>query len=357
MTTAYFVVDPDVRNASAPPPELYINPDWYSQIIDGAWRTGWQWLVPVIGQGRSTDPSAVPIDLSGEPLVLTRDDAGNEHLLSNVCTHRGALLVDGSCSVRQLRCPYHARTFDLQGRARHSPGFADTSFPEERDHLPRASLAQFGPWRFGSVAPALSFETWTQAMTKHLDWFDWSRLVHRESGHRVHEIDVNWALYVENYLEGLHIPFVHPGLNDLFAPGTYRTELLPHGALQMGLARDGAPAHEPPAGALDHGSRVAAYYIWLFPGTMLNIYPWGVSMNQVEPVEPTKTRVHYRTWVLDDADRDPDIDTVEDEDQAIVQRVQRAMGSTLYRGGRYSPTEEQGSHHFHWLLSNVLQPS
>ncbi|MEM6928638.1 MAG: SRPBCC family protein [Myxococcota bacterium] len=308
--------------------------------------------MPVIGDRRST---AVPVDVSGEPLVYTRDEAGVEHLLSNVCTHRGALLVDSPCSVRQLRCPYHARTFGLDGKARHSPGFEDTAFPRQRDHLPAVALGQLGPWRFGRVGGDLAFEDWIDGALDRLGWFDWSRLVHRPSGHRTHRIPVNWAIYVENYLEGLHIPFVHPGLNDVFVPGTYRTDLLRSGTLQTGLAREGVPAHDPPPGAPDHGQRVAAYYLWLFPGTMINLYPWGVSMNQVEPVGPRETVVHYRSWVSDDADRDPDIDTVEAEDQSIVKRVQRGMAARLYRGGHYSPTEERGTHHFHRLLAHALR--
>ena len=350
MSVSPFNVDPDIANATAPPPGLYTRADWYAHIFSRAWRSGWQWLVPVVDES----PPVVPVDMSGEPMVFTRDETGTEHLLSNVCTHRGSLVVDEPCSVRHLRCPYHARTFDLSGRARNSPGFQDTDFPTDRDHLPSAALAQFGPWRFGRVGAGPSFEAWTEGMTKRTGWFDWSCLVHRPSGHRVHNIDVNWALYVENYLEGLHIPFVHPTLNDVFAQGTYETELLPFGTLQTGLARDGAQAHHPPEGSPDHGLAVAAYYIWLFPGTMINLYPWGVSMNQVEPVGPTETNVHYRTWVVDDAARDPDIDSVEAEDQAIVRRVQRGMRSTMYRGGRYSPTEERGTHHFHRMLANLL---
>ncbi len=350
MAAAYFVVNPDVRTAVAPPPDLYTNEDWYSTIVEQAWRAGWQWLVPVIGDDRS----AVPVHLSGEPLVYTRDEAGVERLLSNTCTHRGALLVDQPCSVRHLRCPYHARTFGLDGRARHSPGFEGTDFPTPRDHLPQVALGALGPWRFGRVAGELAFDEWIRGAFDHLAWFDWSRLTHRPSGRRAHRIPVNWALYVENYLEGLHIPFVHPGLNDVFVPGTYRTELLPYGTLQTGEARHDAPAHLPPEGAADHGARVAAYYVWLFPGTMLNVYPWGVSANQVEPVGVRETIVHYRTWVLDDAERDPDIDSVEAEDQAIVTRVQRGMASRLYGGGRYSPTEEAGTHHFHRLLAATL---
>lgn len=347
MLAAYFVVDPDVRNAHAPPPELYGNRDWYSTIIDRVWRPGWQWLVPVIAEERSAG-QVTPLGLVGEPLVHTQTDE-TEHLLSNVCTHRGALLVDGSCSVRHLRCPYHARTFDLDGRARHSPGFEDTAFPTDRDHLPHAALGQWGPWRFGSVAPTVPFEAWITSVGDATEGYDPGSLVHRAAGHRVHAIEANWAIYVENYLEGLHIPFVHPGLNDVIEPGTYTTTLLPWGTVQRALARDGQPAHATPS-----GERVAAWYLWLFPGTMVNIYPWGVSMNQVEPVGPTEMRVHYRTWVRDGSVTDPDIDTVELEDQAIVQRVQRGMASRLYQGGRYSPTEERGTHHFHRLLAAAL---
>ena len=102
------------------------------------------------------------------------------------------------------------------------------------------------------------------------------------------EFDAHWALYVENYLEGLHVPFVHPGLAQTLELGTYTVELGRWCTLQLAHALAGEPAFEPPAGSPDHGQRIAAYCGWVFPNLMLNFYPWGLSLNQVLPLGPSK---------------------------------------------------------------------
>ena len=74
------------------------------------------------------------------------------------------------------------------------------------------------------------------------------------------EFDAHWALYVENYLERLHVPFVHPGLAQTLELGTYTVELGRWCTPQPAHALAGEPAFEPPAGSPDHGQRIAAYY-------------------------------------------------------------------------------------------------
>jgi choline monooxygenase len=103
---------------------------------------------------------------------------------------------------------------------------------------------------------------------------------------------------------------------------------------------------------------VGAYWVWLFPATMLNLYPWGLSVNVVQPLGPSRTRVHYLTLV-DDASlhgkgAGGDLHRVEMEDQEVVLGVQRGMRSRLARPGRYAPRHERGVHHFHTLLARHL---
>ena len=91
---------------------------------------------------------------------------------------------------------------------------------------------------------------------------------------------------------------------------------------------------------------------------MLNFYPWGLSLNLVQPLAPDRTRVSFRGYVLD-ADRlgsgaGAALDQVELEDEAAVESVQRGLRSRLYRSGRYSPSHERGVHHFHRLLCEFL---
>ena len=103
---------------------------------------------------------------------------------------------------------------------------------------------------------------------------------------------------------------------------------------------------------------VAAYYFWLFPNLMLNLYPWGISVNVVEPLGLTRTRVRYFRYLLPGADRKrgagSQLDLVEQQDDAVVEQTQLGVGARLYGTGRYSPREEVGVHHFHRLLTERL---
>jgi choline monooxygenase len=91
---------------------------------------------------------------------------------------------------------------------------------------------------------------------------------------------------------------------------------------------------------------------------MLNFYPWGLSLNRVQPLAIDRTRVQFRSYVLDasrlETGAGASLDRVEAEDEAIVEAVQRGVRSRLYHRGRYSPTRERGVHHFHRLLVEFL---
>jgi choline monooxygenase len=94
---------------------------------------------------------------------------------------------------------------------------------------------------------------------------------------------------------------------------------------------------------------------------MLNVYPWGVSVNVVRPLAVDRTRVSFLSYVWDpkklDAGASADLHRVEMEDEAVVESVQQGVRSRLYRHGRYSPAREAGVHHFHRLLLRFLEDS
>ena len=166
----------------------------------------------------------------------------------------------------------------------------------------------------------------------------------------------NWALYVDNYLEGFHIPFVHGDLHDVLDKDEYRTELFDGGVLQIGIAKEGEPHFQPPENSSEYGEKVAAYYYWFYPGLMLNFYPWGLSVNQVIPLSVDRTRIVYHGYVgnpeMLGRGAGGDLDKVEIEDQEIVEATQRGVLSKSYERGRYSPKMETGVHHFHRILTS-----
>src|SRR5204862_6796780 len=105
--------------------------------------------------------------------------------------------------------------------------------------------------------------------------------------------------------------------------------------------KPGEPAFRLPASNPDAKRNVAAYYYWLFPTTMFNVYPWGISVNVVTPLAVDRTKVSFLPFVWDESKRDlgagGGLDRVEHEDEAIVEAVQRGVRSRLYDRGRYSP--------------------
>ena len=356
MEHTRFTIDPDIARAQLPPGELYGDPQWHRAVLDRVFGRSWQLLHAV--HEATAECNAVPVELGGEPMVMTHGDAG-WNLLSNVCTHRGAIVASEPCRVRNLRCPYHGRRWRLDGALASAPGFEGAvDFPAERDNLARGSVATLGPWVFGSRYAHSTPPAWLRWMQERFHWVAWDRMAHDPSMDRSYDLDVNWALYVDNYLEGFHVPFVHPGLAKVLDPDDYRQELHPGGTLQIGIAREGEDHFDLPSDSVDASARVAGFYCWLFPNTMVNLYPWGASLNKVCPVGPQRTRIEYRRWIVDPSrlgqGAGGDLETVELEDQAVVRLAQRGVRSAMYPGGRYSPKHEVGLHHFHRLLSDLL---
>lgn len=312
------------------------------------------------------DNCVLPISLMpgslNEPLILVRQ---KEELrcLSNVCTHRGAILVNEAFSppesVHTIRCCYHGRRFNLDGHCLTAPGFEDAQdFPARQDHLPKAAMANLGNFMFAALDPAFTLDELLGDMKERLAFLPLEEFKFAPQLSRDYFIDANWALYVDNYLEGLHVPFVHPSLGVLLDTKTYRTEIQKLGNLQVGVASNPKDSFELPPQSPDFDQNIAAYYYWLFPNMMFNFYPWGLSVNIVLPLAHNRTRVRFLTYVWKEDKfgnyAPEDINQTEMEDEAVVHLVQKGIQSRLYNSGRYSPTWEQGVHQFHKLLQTFL---
>lgn len=354
-------VDPDIKRAETIPGWAYCDADLYALARERIFAPSWQFVADAdaIRTPGQTHPLTLLEGCLDEPLLLTRDADDRAHCLSNVCTHRANLVCEHAGAQKSLRCRYHGRQFALDGRMKHMPEFGEAeNFPREADHLPRLPLERWMALLFTSLRPFAGFDEWMRPVTERVGWIDLSAARFAPGRSRDYLVEANWALYVENYLEGFHIPFVHASLADEVDYGSYRTELFRYASLQVGYARGGGHAFTPPAGSADHEQAVAGYYLWLFPNLMLNFYPWGLSINIVKPLRVDRTRVSFLAYVVDESKLDrgagAELDRVEREDEAIVELVQRGVRSRLYDRGRYSPTREQGTHHFHRLIGEFL---
>ncbi len=325
--------------------------------------SGWQFVgnTDLLPQPGAVYPFTLLPGFLDEPLLLTRDKNDQFHCISNVCTHRGNLLAEQACTVGHLRCKYHGRIFTLNGTFQSMPEFKEVkNFPSGADHLVQLLLYRWGKWLFSSLAGNPNAETFLKEMIQRVGWLPVNQFVYRPELDRTYEVHAHWALYCENYLEGFHIPFVHADLNAVIDYGNYTTELFEWSNLQVGYAKEDADCFDIPMGSPDYGKHIAAFYFWVFPNIMFNFYPWGLSVNVVEPRSISNTVVKFYTYMYDESKFNKgaggDLDKVELEDEAIVQQVQRGIRSRFYTHGRYSVTREQGTHHFHRLLAHVLNP-
>lgn len=336
-----FEIDPDIRKARTLASDFYTDPRYFELSKDKVFARSWQ-LIGRIEEVEGLRPVTMLPGFLDEPILISR--TGDDIVcMSNVCTHRGKILIEEACTANLIRCAYHGRRFSLDGKFLSMPEFEGVEdFPSDSDNLPRVPFANRAGFLFASIAPVDSFDAFANDAAARLEDVEPDGL--RLAATRDYEVEAHWALYCENYLEGFHIPFVHKSLNEVVDYGTYTTETFRYSSLQTGF---------------DEQGQIAGRYLFIFPNLMFNFYPWGISVNIVKPVSPSRSVVTFLTYVSDESKigegAGADLDRVELEDEAVVASVQKGIRSRFYSHGRYSPAREQGTHHFHRLIAEFMK--
>ncbi len=291
------------------------------------------------------------------PVIVVHGEDGVIRAFHNVCRHRAGPLAqcDGR-GAKALRCKYHGWTYGLDGQLRNA---VEMSGAEDFDitniRLPALKVDIWRGLVFATPDAATSprFAEWIDGIDTRLG----QQHPLREYGghhHATYEIDCNWKVYVDNYLEGYHVPHIHPALNRLLDYRSYRTEISRWHSLQW------SPLESTPG---LYGDGEALYY-WLWPNTMLNILPGRLQTNRVVPLSVDRCRVEFDTYYQAPSDpacierRTADIafsDEVQVEDIRICEDVQRGLASGSYVSGRLNPLRESGVHHFHELLREAYR--
>jgi choline monooxygenase len=354
-------IDADIKKASTLPSEFYTSEELFKASAEKIFSKTWQLLCDTdeLRLSGGLVPKTILPGFLDEPVLFTRDKQDALHCVSNVCTHRGNILIEHACTDKQIRCRYHGRRFDLNGQFLHMPEFEQSEcFPSDKDNLPKVPFGSWEQFVFASVSPSVELEQLIGEMKKRLSFLPLNQFKAEPDQSRDYLVRAHWALYCENYLEGFHIPFIHESLNNLLDYNAYTTELYPYSSLQLGLARGGEDTFELPKDSPDYGKPVGAYYYWIFPNIMFNFYPWGLSLNIIKPMGPALTKVSFLTYIYDQKRFDKGagdlLDKVEREDEAVVENVQKGIRSRFYENGRYSPTRETGTHHFHRLIAEFM---
>ena len=291
--------------------------------------------------------------VADEPIIVARGNDGQLRAFSNVCRHRAGQVAEGAGRRKSFQCLYHGWTYALDGRLTGTPEFAGVQcFEKEAHALPQFKIEIWNGLVFVNLdAEALPLVETFGDLTARVRHADMERM--RLAARKDWYIDCNWKAYVDNYLEGYHIPYAHPSLNRAIDYPQYRTETFPFYSIQHS-----------PLKTLD-GREEAAQYFWVFPNLMINVYPDNFSTNLIIPVTPERTLTIFE-WYFQDVESEAAqeervrrtiewSDEIQIEDIKLCEAVQRNLHSRTYTSGRYSVKRENGVHHFHGLLAERLQ--
>lgn len=338
-------IHPRLEQASTLPSACYLEAPYLELEKRAIFGQAWQHvghLGPVQEPG-----SYFATEIAGQPIVVTRDLEGQLRAFHNVCRHRASVVAQGCGKAKSLQCPYHGWTYGLAGKLQGCREFEGVeNFDKAENGLPPVRIETLGPLLFANLSsggPSLSAATSGIAQEVSSLGIDLSS--YRYLARRDYTVKCNWKVYVDNYLEGYHLPMVHPELYKFLDYSRYRVE--PRGLYSAQFA----PTRE--------GTDKALYY-WLFPNFMLNIYPDNLSTNLIVPMSADRTLTIFEWYVPQNGNglsMEQTLafsDQVQKEDISICELVQKGLKSSSYDRGRYSVARENGVHHFHRLWASLI---
>src|ERR1700761_3430984 len=305
---------------------------------------GRSWLMIAHESQLAAPGEYVAAAAAGYPIIVVRGREGEIRAFHNVCRHRAGPIADdghGKCEG-QLVCRYHGWRYALDGRLASARDFGPAEGFDPREFsLIGVRCESWRGFLFINMdekaEPLATFIAPLIEKTAHLplETFRFERQT-------THDIKCNWKTYVENYLEGYHIPLVHPFLNSAVDASKYEVDLTAPIVFHSAPPRDGSP--------------VGGLWAWMWPCLGLNMYADGVLMERMWPLSATHTRLDYLYFFADGIERAVQERSVAaseittDEDKKICEAVQRNLNAGIYATGRLSPKHEMG---VGWFQSEV----
>jgi choline monooxygenase len=353
-------VDTDIARAWSLPAGLYTDADIFLEEREKIFARNWQAVGHVHQLVNPGD--FFTTELQGEPLLLVRDAKGELRGFFNVCRHRAGPPAEGCGSKKLFRCSYHGWTYGLDGALISAPEFEGVEdFRSEQFALKPIRVEEWFNLIFVNLDPAAEPLAKTLGeLPQQAARFPFADM--KLSERRTYDMKCNWKTYVDNYLEGYHLPSVHPGLNRELDYNAYTVEPYARHVRQFSPIRGAQPGDATPRRYQETREDLTTDYFWIFPNWMLNCYPDNVSLNIILPLKAERTLAIFE-WYLPDKELHSKAareavefsHQIQLEDVAICERVQKNLHSRSYERGRYSVKQERGVHAFHRMYAEVMK--
>lgn len=340
------------------PAAAYTSPEVLAWEREHLMRASWVTVARSSVVARPGEQLAV--ELLGEPLLLVRDQDGALHVMANICRHRGhELLACGASSRRTvIQCPYHAWSYELDGRLRIAPKFGGVpNFDPLRSGLVPIRAGEWGGWVFVNLSgTAMLLEEHVGQLDAITSRYGLGDLVVAAS--HQYEIAANWKLVQENYQECYHCPLIHPELCKV-SPADSGRNYDHEGGLWVGGRMDLAPGVDTMSldgrsggsvmADLNDEERRTVNYLGLFPNLLVSLHPDYVMTHRLMPLAPDRSAIECSWLFPAEAVAQPGFDPsyavdfwdlTNRQDWAAVESVQRAMTSSHYVPGVLAKAED-----------------
>ncbi|NKB76530.1 MAG: Rieske 2Fe-2S domain-containing protein [Gammaproteobacteria bacterium] len=334
------------KNLSA---KYYTTPEYFESERKTMFTHSWQLLGPV---SLLTDSGEyISEDIAGMKVLAIRGRDGCLRAFRNVCRHRGAVLVPkGQGRCHAIRCPYHNWLYDDAGLLKNAPWFGeDPNFHLADWPLEPISIEVWQGLVFVCIDPAESLSSQLAGVICELDdvpILDY-QCVHTEKL----VFDANWKIYTDNFVEGYHIPGIHPEFYDAIHFDQFETQA------QDGYVKMTAPGKKD----LFYKGR----WYWMWANWTLSLFEGGMNTSRINPIDHQHTELIYHFYFDDVSDSAKGaIDEIIQQNLAVVRQdfqicldIHQNYASDGYQPGPLSPKHEQGVGYFQRQYANALNGS
>ena len=355
------------EQARAMPTSVYTSEDFVEAELKHVFSKDWYCVGRADALSKTGD--YVTAELAGQPIVVLRDADHQLRAMSNVCLHRMSTLLQGRGNAKTIVCPYHAWTYNLDGKLRGAPAMSQNdAFCKDHYRLPQVRCEEWLGWVFVCLDPdAEPVSVQLAEVADMIAAYDMTN--YSESFYEEHVWDTNWKVLAENFMESYHLPVCHAGtigglskLEDMVCPPgrpafNYHT-ILKDESLRIAMA------HPTKNNRLKGEERRTTYLLALYPSLMITLTPgyfWYISLH---PKGPGQVHIRFGGGMSNDFAEDTDIsenftqlktllDEVNVEDRGCTEKVFNGLCSDAATPGHLSHLERPNYDFAQYLMGKI----
>ena len=373
-----------INEANGLPNECYLNDEYFKIERERVFFNNW--IVVGVSSSVPEIGDAKPFDLMGVPLLILRDKNNKIRVFHNVCSHRGMILVNEECKLKNtIRCPYHSWSYNFNGELIATPHIGGMNiheadgFIKSKSNLKEVSTHVWMDLIFININKnkknfEKSIHPLEQQWSKFISKEDQKLIRHaKDFGYFNMEVQSNWKLAIENYCESYHLPWVHPELNRV-------SNLKDHYHIEDISETFSGQGSNKYSQQFDGNKKLSTFpnwpndlyqnseYVSLFPNVMLGIHVDHFYAFWLEPLSNNNTREHFEMYYVGDESASSDEykeirkknfifwQEVMNEDVGVIEGMQKGRSSPAYNGGNFSPIMDTPTLMFHkWVATNLTK--